>query len=102
MADDDSLKLLADAGADVDTLFEINMQSPPVSNGRATEAEEFKFTVDLTPRWLKYFKSDGFYVRTQIEASSAIGDTLNVVGSDYISVQPFARLVYTVRPGRHG
>ncbi len=99
VADYDSLKLQSNAGADVDTLFEIDIPSPPVSNGRATEAEEFEFTVDLTPRWLEYFKSDGFYVRTQIEASSAIGDTLNVVGSDYISVQPFARLVYTVRPG---
>lgn len=99
VADRDSLNLLAGSGADVDTLFDVQVPTPTVVNGRATDASELVFTVELDDLWLDYFKTPPFFVRTQISVSASDGDTLVVYGGDYVSVQALARIVYTVRPG---
>jgi len=99
VADPESLAVLDASGADVDTLFDVAIPRPSVSGGRATDVAEYEFAIELTDHWLNYFQSGDFFVRTQIEAATSVGDTLVLHGGDFIKVQPFAKLVYTVRPG---
>lgn len=99
VADHDSLNVLAESSADVDTLFDVMVPAPTVVNGRASGASELVFTVELDDRWLDYFRTPPFFVRSQISVTATNGDTLTVFGGDYVSVQALAKLVYTIRPG---
>ncbi len=99
VADFDSNNVLEGTVADVDTLFDVDIPPPTIVNGRATDAREYQLTIDLDQRWLNYFKSDQFFVRTQIEVASGIGDTMIVHGTDYLSVQALAKVTYEVHPG---
>ena len=99
VADLDSNNVLEDSGADVDTLYDVEIPWPVMEDGRAIEASHAQFEISLTDTWINYFNSGNFYVRTQILATTGIGDTLIVFGGDYLNVQVIARLVYTVNPG---
>lgn len=99
VADRDSADVPENSGADVDTLYDIQIPAPTIVNGRATNASRFEFDVELTDVWLDYFRSPTFYVRSQVSIAAEDGDTLSVYGGDYVSVQALAKLVYTVRPG---
>lgn len=99
VGDRDSSNVLAGSGADVDTLFDVMVPTPTVVNGRATGASELVFTVELDDRWLEYFRTPPFFVRTQILVAASNGDTLVIYGGDYVSVQALAKIVYTIRPG---
>lgn len=99
VADSDSANVAEGSGADVDTLFDVEIPRPTVVDGRAVEASEYAFTIQFDQLWIDYFKSDHFYVRTQIAVEDGLGDTLIVHGRDYLSVQALAKIVYTVHPG---
>ncbi len=95
----DSASLLKESGAGADTLFDVLIPAPTVVNGMAVDASHLSFDVMLDERWLNFFKSEHFFVRTQIAISAARNDTLVLTGRDFVAVQPFAKIVYTVRPG---
>lgn len=99
VADYDSLNVIENSEADVDTLFDVNIPEPTIVNGRAVNASRYEFTIELNERWTNYFKSDGFFVRTQIQVDAIEGDTLIVHGSDYLNVHALAKVRYTVEPG---
>jgi hypothetical protein len=99
VADHDSSSVLENSGADVDTLYDVEIPWPTMEHGRTIEAGVSQFEILLTDRWLDYFKSGGFYTRTQLISTTGVGDTLVVHGGDYLKVQVIAKLVYTVDPG---
>ena len=99
VADFDSNNVVDGSTADVDTLFDVDIPAPTIVNGRATTASEYQLTIDFDQRWLDYFKSEQFFVRTQIAVATAIGDTMIVHGTDYLSVQALAKVTYEVHPG---
>lgn len=99
VADYDSLNVIENSEADVDTLFDVNIPEPTIVSGRAVNASRYEFSIELNERWINYFKSDGFFVRTQIQVDAIEGDTLIVHGSDYLNVHALAKVRYTVDPG---
>ncbi len=99
VADFDSNNVIEGSTADVDTLFDVDIPPPTIVNGRATNASEYQLTINFDQRWLDYFKSEQFFVRTQIAVATAIGDTMIVHGTDYLSVQALAKVTYEVHPG---
>ena len=99
VADFDSNNVAEGSTADVDTLFDVDIPAPTVVAGRATNASQYELTIDLDQKWIDYFNSGKFYVRTQILVGNGLGDTLVVHGTDYLSVQAFAKVTYEVHPG---
>jgi hypothetical protein len=95
----DSLSLLDQSGADVDTLFSVAVPAAPTAQGRATGTSFYQFDVSLDSTWLSYMRTPPFFTRIDVAVASANGDSITVYGGDYISVQAIADVIYTVRPG---
>ena len=93
------MNVLENSGADVDTLFDVQVPVPPVVDVGISQVRTFEFEVEFDDVWLDYFRTPPFFVRSQIFIAGENGDTLSVYGGDYISVQAIANILYTVRPG---
>ncbi|MCB9391834.1 MAG: hypothetical protein H6506_04190 [Calditrichaeota bacterium] len=99
VADFDSANVLQGSGAAVDTLLDVVVVAPLVVNGMAEDTSYTELEVELTDTWLNYFRSNSFFVRTQISLSAQPGDSLVITGHDFVAVQPVAKIQYAVRPG---
>jgi hypothetical protein len=92
----DSLELLFDSGADVDTVLDVGIPVSEIVNGRATGVAAFETSIALSDSVIELFTHPPFFARTDISVPGSNGDTLIVHGSDYLSVKILARLVYQI------
>lgn len=95
----DSLELLVDSGADVDTVIIVSIPEPEVTDGQATGIATTERSVLLSESVIDMLQNPPFYTRTDIQIPGTNGDTLLVHGSDYVSLRILARLVYEIRTG---
>jgi len=93
----DSLKLLPNSGADVDTVVDVQIPVSEIVDGRATGIVATESTIALSDSVISLFRNPPFFARTDISVPGSDGDTLIVHGSDYLSVRILARLVYELR-----
>ena len=97
--DRDSSDVLANSGASVDTVADVQIPMPTVVAGRAQTEAYTDFTLTLNDTLLEYFRHPPFFSRTDITLPGAGGDTLIAHASDYIKVQPIAEITYRVDTG---
>jgi hypothetical protein len=77
----------------------VDIQIPvsEIVDGRATGLAVSETSIALSDSVVSLFKNPPFFARTDISVPGSNSDTLLVHGSDYLSVQILARLVYEIR-----
>jgi hypothetical protein len=93
----DSLELLVNSGADVDTVVDVQIPVSEIVDGRATDIAVYETSLSLSDSVVSLFRNPPFYARTDVSVPGSTSDTLIVHGSDYLSVKILARLVYEIR-----
>ena len=99
VADPDSMDVLWNSGADVDTVADMPIPVGPVVNRRATTEAYTEMTFPLREETLELFRHLPFYTRFHIHMPGSDGDTLIALGSDYIRAQVIADLIYRIDTG---
>jgi hypothetical protein len=90
----DSSHVLAGSGARVDTVAQIDVPVPPISNGRANSPTYAEATVVLTDSLLELFRNPPFYTRTDVTVPGAGDSILLAHASDWLKVQVIADVTY--------
>jgi hypothetical protein len=96
MVDRDSTNLLNNSGAIVDTVADLEIPVPPISNGRAQSETYTELSMALDDSLLALFEERKFFTRTDLILPGSNGDTLLAHASDYLKVQPVATVTYRV------
>jgi len=99
VVDKDSNRVLPDAGADVDTVANVNIPIAPLTDGRATAATYTEFEIGLSESVLNLLRDPPFFSRTDVRIEGSDGDTLVAHAADWIKVQVVADIIYRVDTG---
>jgi hypothetical protein len=99
VANRDSLDVLPESGAAVDTVADVHIPIPAVVGGRAAETAFAEFTIGLSDSLLELFRHPPFFTRTDIFVPGSGGDTLVAHASDYLKVQVLADVIYRIDTG---
>ncbi len=99
VADHDSLDVLENSGAQVDTVANVWIPIPPIADGRAAEDVYTEFTIALDDTMLNLMRNPPFFTRTHLFLNGTDGDTLLAHASDYVKVQIIADVIYRMNTG---
>jgi len=99
VADRDSADVLANSGAEVDTVVTLEIPVPTLRDGRAVSETYAEATVPLSDALLDMLRNPPFFTRTDVTLPGSNGDTLYAHASDYVKVQVIADVVYRINTG---
>ena len=99
VAASDSMSVLPNSTADVDTVADMQIPVSPIVNYRATAEADTEMTFPLSDAALELFHHPPFFTRLDISMPGSGQDTLIADGSDYIRVQVIADVTYRMDTG---